>query len=212
MKEVRTRAYGERVLTLNAADRADVCCDQSILLLHVVIPTRRLISSLEGGSKMSTWIDVLTLVLSGFALIVSLWTQYQDRKWKAEVEGRRPFAAEVQKLSLISAQYKLSAARCASLFKQLQLKINALEKRYGRRADLDSLRQSLNEEEAELEENRRSAADSQQTIDLLWKVASPSSEDFARVQQMHAQLSIALTAIETQEENLRERLYNLSSG
>src|ERR1044072_7536369 len=136
--------------------------------------------------NMWTWIDLLAMVVSVLAFAVSLWTRYSDRKWKEEVEGRRPFTPALQKLSLILTRHEFAVSRAKSARSRLRRRLDMLEQQYGRKPDLDPIRRTLEDAEKAQEESREATTQTKQSIDKMWKLSRPSGKEFAEVQRWQA--------------------------
>jgi hypothetical protein len=153
--------------------------------------------------------DIAALVLSAIAIVVSVRTWYSDRKWKEEVENRRPFIDELRKVGLTVAQQQFAIGRCTAAHGSLSGKLTAIEEKFGPRLDLTKIRKALEDSRILQEEAGKQAEIANQEILALWTIKKPSSEHFASVERLsdvHAKL--LLSAQET-ERSLREQLDKL---
>jgi hypothetical protein len=159
--------------------------------------------------EIKTWMDIAALVLSAIAIVVSVRTWYSDRKWKEEVENRRPFIDGLRKLSLTVAQQQLAIGRCTVAHGRLSDKLTAIEEKFGPRLDLAKIRKALEDSRKLQEEAGKEAETTNQEIMALWTIKKPSSEHFASVERLsdvHAKLLLSAQAT---EQSLKEQLDKL---
>jgi hypothetical protein len=159
--------------------------------------------------EIKTWTDIAALVLSAIAIVVSVRTWYSDRKWKEEVENRRPFTDELRKLSRTVTQQQLAVSRCNVAHGRLSDKLTAIEEKFGPRLDLANIRKALEDSRRTQGEAGKEAETTNQELMALWTIKKPSSENFAFVERMsdvHARLLLGAQAT---EQSLKEQLDKL---
>ena len=71
------------------------------------------------------------------AFLTSGWVTYADRRWKQNIEAKRPFDAELHKLSALVTKHEIQKLRVDSLSNRLSQWLDETEKMVGRTTAVD---------------------------------------------------------------------------
>jgi uncharacterized protein YqiB (DUF1249 family) len=160
------------------------------------------------------WLDVGAFILALTSFILSLFTRRSDRRWKADVEMRRPFNAELQKLTMLIAQNEGVLARFKWQVQTVGWRLEAIEKSAKPHPALQELKAVRAQMEETLAAVNESSKLTKNRMQQWWSVRKPSGSDIAELQRAsaeHAALVQRLQNAEDRAKNVFQLAFSIDS-